>query len=293
MKLKAPLRPVLYLLFVVTLVGVFVLVRFPYNLLERTVTALVAEHWNLRLDLENIHPTLTARLEFSGCSLQKYDGSGPAIFAMGQGYLRPRILPILTGQLGFSLRAKAYGGFLDGHFRLEPLFNAQKYYLDLNWQEVRLEEYPDTPFFGRNQASGKISGEVRFEGVLNEWIRSSGAGRLELREGSFQVDSPYLRVRRLEGCAATATLKLAGGKVALDDCLFSGQGINGNLSGEVILQPKITRSTLHLAGKCELDGEMLKSNSKIKGIAEALFKRNKPLPFKVEGTLAKPSIRIF
>jgi type II secretion system protein N len=143
------------------------------------------------------------------------------------------------------------------------------------------------------QVSGKISGDINLKGVLGDLVNASGGGEFQLEEGSFPIDSAYLRAKTLERLEVSATIKLSGGSLEITKCEFKGQGFQGTVSGTVILQPRLFRSTLNLAGEGQLDGDMVNLPADKRRVAAAFLNRGKPLPFKVRGTVAQPEFRLF
>ena len=125
-----------YLFVAVLFAAVLVLYRFPYESLQHRLQGLVAARWGLWLDLDDFRHGMPLRFKFSRCSLGKREG--PPMVELGEGYLRPRLLPIFMGKVGVALGAKAYGGFFDGNLLLKPFYDVDQFQLRLNWKEVRL-----------------------------------------------------------------------------------------------------------------------------------------------------------
>jgi hypothetical protein len=146
--------------------------------------------------------------------------------------------------------------------------------------------------FGR-PLEGEISGEIELEGIVGDLMNSVGGGNFELVNGSCPIDSPYLKAKTLEGLEVSATIALADGNFKIDDCQFNGKGFKGTLTGEVRLQPGLSSSVLNLTGRSQLAAQLINLPADKVRVAEAFLNRGKPLPFKVQGTIAEPRLVLF
>jgi hypothetical protein len=160
-------------------------------------------------------------------------------------------------------------------------------------QTVRLKGQSGLALLLGRPLEGEISGEIELEGVVGDLVNSSGGGNFNLVNGSFPVDSPYLKAKTLEGLEVAATIELSGGNLKISDCQFSGRGFEGTLTGEVRLQPGLSSSVLNLAGRGQVEGELINLPADKRNVAEAFLNRGRPLPFKVRGTMAEPRLVLF
>jgi type II secretion system protein N len=213
-------------------------------------------------------------------------------FEASQVRLRFKVLQLLRGSLAFTLRSQAYGGTLSGDVRLTPFYDARNYQLRMRGQEIQLEGHSVSPLFGR-QVSGKISGAINLQGPFGDLVNASGGGEFQLEEGSFPIDSAYLKIRTLEGLEVYATMELSDGSLEVTECEFKGEGFQGTVSGKVMLQPRLSGSILNLAGEGHLDSDLVNLPADKRRVAAAFLNRGKPLPFKVRGTVAQPELRLF
>jgi type II secretion system protein N len=160
-------------------------------------------------------------------------------------------------------------------------------------QTVRLEGQSGFALLLGRPLEGEISGEIELEGVVGDLVNSAGGGNFKLVNGSFPIDSPYVKPKTLEELEVAATIELSGGDLKINDCQFKGRGFQGTLSGEVELNPNLSRSILSLAGRGELDGDLINIPADKRRVAEAFLNRGRPLPFKVRGTMAEPRLQLF
>jgi type II secretion system protein N len=292
-KRAAGLRLFGYLLFVAIFAGVLIFYKFPYESLENNLAAIIAERFDLKLDVTDLRPALPPKLKFNQFSVRKLDYQGQLLFYATEGYLRPRILPLFGGKFAVAINAKAYGGSLIGDVILKPFYNVRNYRLEASWQAIQLQKHSGLRFLLERQVSGEFSGDFRLNGSLKELANSSGVGELRLTKGSFPIEYPYLKVKILEGLEVSASFKLNGGKLKINNGRFQAEGFDGTLKGIVQLQSRLYESVIDISGQSQIDPALLNFTSDSnKGLA-ALLERNMPLPFRLRGTLAEPKLTLF
>jgi type II secretion system protein N len=267
--------------------------KFPYQSLQERLVAIASAQLGVKFEITDMSPSLPFGLKLAKCAVRTMEPESKPFFEVNQVRLRFKVLPLLRGRLAFTLRSQAYGGTLSGDVRLTPFYDVRNYQLRVRGQKIQLEgqSYVST-LLGR-QVSGKISGDINLKGPLGDLVNASGGGEFKLEEGSWPIDSAYLRTRILEGLEVSATIELSGGSLEITECEFKGQGFQGTVSGKVILQPRLAGSTLNLAGEGQLDGDMVNLPADKRRVAAAFLNRGKPLPFKVRGTVAEPEFRLF
>ena len=282
-----------YFLWGFVFAGILIVWKFPYQSLQERLVAIASAQLGVKFEITDMSPTFPPGLKLAKCSVRTMEPESKPFFEASQVRLRFKVLPLLRGRLAFTLRSQAYGGTLSGDVRLTPFYDVRNYQLRVRGQKIQLEgqSYVST-LLGR-QVSGKVSGDINLKGPLGDPVNASGGGEFQLEEGSFPIDSAYLRTRTLERLEVSATIELSGGSLEITKCEFKGQGFQGTVSGTVILQPRLFSSTLNLAGKGQLDGDMVNLPADKRRVAAAFLNRGKPLPFKVRGTVAEPEFRLF
>ena len=282
-----------YILWAMVLTMVLVIWRFPYESLQEKLEAVAGESLGLQFDLTDMSLTIPPGLKFAKCTIRSMDMGSKSLFELTKVYTRFKLLPLLKGNLAFTLRSKAYGGSLSGDFRLAPIHNFQNYRMQVWAKKVRLEDQSGISLILGRPIEGEISGEIDLDGVVGDLVNAAGGGNFKLVDGSCPIDFPYLKVKTLEGLEVSVTIKLSGGSLTISDCGFSGKGFQGALTGEVRLQPGLTSSALNLAGQGQVEAELIDFPADKRSVAETFLNRGKPLPFRVRGTIAEPKLQLF
>jgi len=286
-------RVIGYFLWAMVFTMVLVIWRFPYESLQEKLEAVASASLGLQFDLTDMSLTIPPGLKFAKCTVRSMDMGSKSLFEATKVHTRFKLLPLLEGNLAFTVRSKAYGGSLSGDFRLAPIHNFKNYRMRVWAQTVRLEDQSGISLLLGRPLEGKISGEIELAGVVGDLENAAGGGNFKLVEGICPIDSPYLKVKTLEGLELSATIELSGGSFKISDCQFSGKGFQGTLNGEVKLQPGLTSSVLNLAGRGQVEAELIDLPADKGRVAEAFLNRGKPLPFKVRGTIAEPRLVLF
>jgi type II secretion system protein N len=282
-----------YLLWAMLLTIVLVIWRFPYESLQEKLEAVAGASLGLQFDLADMSLTIPPGLKFAKCTIRSMDTESKPLFEVTKVRARFKLLSLLKGNLAFTVRSEAYGGSLSGDFRLAPIRNFKNYRIQVRAQTVRLEDQSGISLLLGRPLEGKISGEIELEGIVGDLVNAAGGGNFKLVDGSCPIDSPYLKVKTLEGLEVSAAIELSGGSFKISDCQFSGKGFKGALNGEVRLQPGLTSSVLNLAGQGQVEAELIDLPADKHRVAEAVLNRGKPLPFRVRGTIAEPRLQLF
>ena len=286
------LRVTAYLLYALILAGILLVWKFPYSSLNQRLESVASRASGMRVELREISPAFPFGLKVSRCVVRTWEAGREPVFDMTQGSVRFRILPLLRGAVGVVVQGRAYGGTVSGDGSLSR-GRDRSYQLKAVLQSVRLGEHPGiAQLFGR-PVSGAVSGEVQLSGPMGEKMKSTGGGKIQLRQGNWPVSSPYLKIKSLDEMELNATVKLGEGTLTVGGCDFKATGIQGTLKGSVSLATTWSESTLDLAGEGQVDGTILNLEPAVAAQVQTLLQQNKPIPFHIRGTLGAPQLSIF
>ena len=285
------LRVTAYFLYALILGGILLVWKFPYSRLEQRLEDVANRALEgMRVELRELSPAFPFGLRVSRCVVRTWEAGREPVFDMTQVSLRFRILPLLRGAVGMAVQGRAYGGTLSGEASRS---RDQQYQLEAVLQSLRLGEHPGiAQLFGR-QVSGTVSGEVQLSGPMGDKMKSTGGGKIELRQGSWPVNSPYLKIKSLDEMELNATVKLGQGTLTVEGCDFKAAGIQGTLKGSVNLATTWSESALELAGEGQVDGTILNLEPAVTARVQPLLQQGKLIPFHIRGTLGAPQLSIF
>jgi len=285
------LRVAAYLLYAVILGGILLVWKFPYSSLEKRLEAEASRALGgMRVELSGVSPAFPLGIRVSRCVVRTWEAGREPMFDMTQGYFRLRILPLLRGAVGVAVQGRAYGGTVNGEGSRSP---GRSYQLKAVLQSLRLGEYPGMAQLLGRQVGGVFSGEFELAGPMGDTGKSTGGGKIQLREGSWPVESPFLKIKSLDGMELRARVKLEKGTLTVEGCDFKAAGIQGSLKGSVNLGTTWSESALELAGEGQVDGAILNLEPALAAQVQPLLQQGKPIPFHVRGTVAAPQLSIF
>ena len=282
-----------YSLWALVLAGLLIVWKFPYGHVRQRLDAAAREQLGLRFEIADVSFSLPPSLKLEKCTVRSTKPGSKVFLATTELYLRLKVLPLLKGSMALALRSQIYGGMLEGDIRLKPFYDLRQYQLRLRGQGLRLDDQTDISALLNRQLYGKVSGNLEFQGDFEDISNSTGGGKLQLEEGSFPIDSPYLRTKSLEGLELSTAFTLSGGILTIKTGQFKGAGFQGSLNGEMKLEPRLQDSTLKLEGKCQIDPDMVNLPPDKQKVAAAFLARGNPVPFKVRGTMEAPQLRLF
>jgi type II secretion system protein N len=285
------LRATAYLLYALILGGILLVWKFPYSSLERRLEDVASRALEgMRVELRELSPAFPFGVKMSRCVVRTWEAGREPVFDMSQGSLRFRILPLLRGTVGVVVQGRAYGGTLSAEGSRS---RDRQYQLEAILQSLRLREHPGVAqLFGR-QVSGTVSGEIRLSGPMGDKMKSSGGGKIQLRQGSWPVNSPYLNIKSLDEMELNATVMLGKGTLTVEGCDFKAVGIQGTLKGSVNLATTWSESGLELAGEGQVDGAILNLEPAVAARVQPFLQQGNPIPFHIRGTLGAPQLSIF
>ena len=285
------LRVTAYLLYALMLGGILLVWKFPYSSLERRLEAEASRALGgVRVELSGLSPAFPLGLKVSQCQVRTWEAGREPVFDLTQGYLRLRILPLLRGAVGVAVQGRAYGGTLRGEGSRSL---GRSYQLKAVLQSLRLGEHPGIAQLLGRQVSGTFSGDFELAGPMGDTVKSTGGGKIQLREGSWPVESPYLKIKSLDGMELNATVKLAKGTLTVEGCDFKAAGIQGTLKGSVNLETTWPESVLELAGEGQVDGTILNLEPAVAARIQPLLAQGQPIPFHIRGTVGAPELSVF
>ena len=287
------LRATAYLLYALILGGILLVWKFPYSSLGQRLEAVASRALGgMRVELRELSPAFPFGLKVGRCVVRTWEAGREPVFDMTQGSLRFRILPLLRGAVGVVVQGRAYGGALSGDGSISR-GRDRPYQLKAVLQSLRLGEHPGIAQLLGRQVSGTVSGEVQLSGPTGDKMKSTGGGKMQLRQGSWPVDSPYLKIKSLDEMELNATVKLGEGTLTIEGCDFKATGIQGTLKGSVSLATTWSESTLELAGEGQVDGVILNLEPTVAARIQPLLQQRTPIPFHIRGTLGAPQLSIF
>jgi type II secretion system protein N len=211
----------------------FLLITFPHELIVGHWRDEIAARsgWQIRYDDVWLRPwngyhLAQARLIAPGKEIEPWLSAAEVVF-------RPS-LSVLIGGSAFPLHfsASAYGGRLEGS--IDPAGA-----LDIEWDGLRMADYPRFTKLLEGAWSGALSGEIHLAGK-GDFKNVEGRGKLALKNGSLtQAKAQGFTVPDLHFSAGEAELELRTARLDIRNLKLSGAETDAELHGQLNLQAPI------------------------------------------------------
>lgn len=241
-----------FALFALVLVPVIVWIRMPSDALRTFVlSALAAGSPGIAMNFDSAEFLFPPGIALTGLTVQSRERGDIRVYSEGL-TAHPDVLQLLTGRLALRIRAAALGGRIEGEVAFKNRFSAAgPLQADFRFDGINADSPGINAFFGR-QVSGKLDGQLRFDGQPRQWSAGSGHIELSLVEGRFSLQSPAFGLDEMIFTRVEGNLDLEGGSLKVNRLYLSGEQLQGTFRGDIRLEGDLTGSRLTLRGDVKL-----------------------------------------
>ena len=283
-----------YALYGLLLTIVFLYYRFPSDAFENYLRERVEKiNPQLTLSVEKISPSVTLGIKFLDARLYLKTNREKPVFRTERLLVRPRILSIFQKEWKFCYNAVAYKGVIEGCSSVEKEKKDAPFQTSITLKDLPMgADNPVKDIIGRN-LEGTLNGNITFRGQPKSLISGTGEVDLRLSDGRVELAQPIMSLDSIGFHEVLIKMTLENRRLNLTRVALRGTNMNGTLSGVVMLNNEISRSSLNLRGTLEPFAEFIKdltdSPDAVRLIRQRL-NRGK-INFAIRGTIAEPSFR--
>ncbi len=190
----------------------------------------------------------------------------------------------------FDVHSTAYGG---AH-TVRMQFNDDAQTIEFNDLKVEGLALGEIDFF-RTRLNRKISGQLDINGSLaisREQLQIIKAeGQVSVNDGEFELKRPILQQNSMNLKASNFIFNLQANELELSDGEMKGTKLNANFSGKVALTKPLLSAAVSLQGEMEPLNPLYQERRQLRAIVARMQRKYKqtPLPFRVEGTVGRPT----
>lgn len=177
--------------------------------------------------------------------------------------------------------------------------------LEIHWEEDRftvtdiLLERLDLGLWGSSEdvTGREFSGLLAFSGEYSGGIRAplagKGTGVVDISGSTVELLQPILSLRAIDLETVKSELRYEDGVVYVTGGNFSGKELAGDFTGVVKIFQPLSKSVLTIGGQLDPQQQFLENKPREQRLIKRLLQRNKSktIPFKVGGTLQRPTFR--
>jgi len=284
------LRSFLYLLYAVVLTSVLLYVRFPT---EKFI--LFCEHRlqqfseGAECSISKIDYSFPLTLEFVDVRIGSSDVKSDSL-KIDQLQLSPTFIGMFSS---WKIKGKMYSGVVQTVLTV-PFDDDFFYFKEIRCEKIDIAAVvADMPTFERG-ISGALTFAGEYKGESTHPLAGFGKGNISLENGVLHLQSTVLSLGAMDFSLISVDWEYGEGMFHVLKGRMVGEQLNADFSG--MLQPPFLASggRLTIDGVIEPQEKFIKSKPKIKRLFQRLQQRSKKatVPFKVGGTLSKPTFRL-
>ena len=283
-----------YVLYGILLTLVLLYYRFPSDAFEDYLKERVEKiNPQLTLSIEKIAPSVTFGLRFLDARLFVKTNREKPIFRTERLLIRPKILSLFRNDWTLCFNAAAYKGVIEGCSSVEKEKKDAPFQTSIALKDIPMgADNPLKEVIGRN-LEGMLNGNIIFRGQPKSMTEGTGEVDLRLSDGRVELAQPILSLEGIGFHEVLIKMTLENRRLNLTRVALRGTNMNGTLSGVVILNNEISRSSLNLRGTLEPFAEFIKDLTDSPDTVRLLRQRlnRGKINFAIRGTIAEPSFR--
>jgi type II secretion system protein N len=215
-------------------------------------------------------------------NLELADGRGVLVKA-DEVAVRLRLLPLLTGKVSFTFRARIGGGDVRGDF--SPRRGGALHFVV---SRLHLEEVPFFP----TATGAKVKGEMQGKGSFVGGKAAQGEAQLEIK--GMELTGVKISEMPLPDATydmARGALKVAGGRAVLESATLQGEGLYVRLKGDLPVLSPPGAAPLNLTLELMPKPEFLEKQKFVFLLLTKYLDSPGHYQIPIRGTLAKPAIQ--
>lgn len=240
----SPRAKTLFVLYIILCVSLFAYLRFPYYLLKPKMEAALSAAIRKEVALGDI----TARLPW-GFTVKDVRIEGETLAPRLT--LRPSLLSLIIGRMGFSFAIDQDTGRLSGRIKTSLRHPGDP--LDIT---LKLKEFDVAPLKkllkGGSEIDGTVNGTFALNTSRERFKESQGALKLVWRDGQIPLNIPSFPLAAIPFATFEVEARMDKGALTIRKANLSGNDVSGSLTGSVKLGQNASSSQLKIGGDLRL-----------------------------------------
>jgi type II secretion system protein N len=278
-----------YIAFTVVMVVIFLYLLFPKESLRAYIQAQIQQNLpDVSMEIGRVSAAFPPGLNLANILCEHKE---MPLVAAKRATIRPSLLKILGSEKVLNFNVATSEGSIDGQGILRTAKQGE-FSVDADIDQIALQEIAALEAFPDYIISGLLSGKVNYKAVPGR--SGSGSADLVVTAARFELVNPLFGIENLNFDSIEAQLNLSPRRLQLRRCDLSGNEVDGSISGSLMLRTPMNQSRLNLAGVLRPHAEFMAQLQRTVPMA-LLGGQNlgqKGLPFRVTGTIEKPSFSL-
>jgi type II secretion system protein N len=234
-----------YTVFALSILIVFLTVRFPGQAVGNYINATVAERYpGVFFSFESVSLGFPPGLKLENINVGSRDNLEANIRAEWL-KVRPRLLGFLSGNSSFAVNALAYGGSVKAfvNFPGFSMKNAPSN-AEVRFDGVNLDKCAYLKSKLGRRIAGILGGVYTFKG--------DSQVNFTVQSGSYQLLDNMFGFDRLDFNSVEGQFTLKGGVLKITKLVVKGDKINCSLKGDIIVNSDFKNSEINMSGSMEI-----------------------------------------
>jgi type II secretion system protein N len=276
-----------YLAFIITVMVFLIYYLFPSEFVKRYIIFKISQiNPELEVSIGNVFPTFPPGLRFDTVS---FEYAGNRMLEAEEMRVVPRLASLLRARRILLFSLNAYSGSVIGKAYIIAINKNGQFDLEAIISGMQLADIPVI----KNQSAFKLSGVLGMEISYQNGpkIGNTMRARMEILDIELQSENLFLNQDFLAFERIEAYLFMRDGRIELESCNFTGDQLDGMLSGFGVLKNPVNKSTIDLSGRLNPHHPFLsqQDGNLPPAILNALKSETEDILILIRGSIENPS----
>ncbi len=282
-----------YLLFAILFSLLVIILEFPYPRAKAFLEKKIQKQSQLLVTIQELGFAWPMGLAVKGLNIAPPEKADQPYYTASETTFALRPLSLFTGKVGSSLRSDPFQGALEVACAVGTWWKKTKTgSCDMQWSDIQLTTYP---YLDKTNDyinfRGAIQGDFHFTGAFQNFKTIQGEGSFNCAGLDLTFDFPLVTVYPVEDLHLALSYRIDKQSLKITESSFKATDVDGTLQGHIVFKKPIESSRLRLEGRIKINPDMLDVATLPKSALQTL-RRQKPIRFKLVGTLNKPIFQL-
>ncbi len=241
---------------------------------------------DVKVDIENIELTFPPGLLFNHVTIYYH---GKSYFKAEKLQAIPGILSLLKSDLTVYFKSSLYDGVVKGKVTM-PLKKSNRIFVTADIDDIQLSTMLALKEFIPHNLSGVLKGAVTYLREENS-NQASAESDLQLIDCGIDFMTPLYGIENIRFNEIDAGFVLKGNRLKIEQITGSGNDLDADISGFVMIMNKMDKSILSMDGEISPHPSLLGKMAQVKNFIKSRSGK-KGVGFRIRGTLAHPTFSL-
>jgi len=274
----------LYTVYILSVMTFFLFYLFPADAVKKHISfALARTHPALNVTMDKITPSFPPGVSFQGV---EFNHRQALLLKADKIKIAPYFLSFFGSAFKFAFNGRAYKGTVKGRGEFAEKQSAGKVAVEARLAGIQLKEIAAVRDLTGRKITGVLDGKATYD--KNGISGGNLSAGLILSDCTVELLTPVFNLEYVGFKKIKADVVLGNQTLRLKQCVFTGDQMDGTMSGFINLKTPLRESVINLSGKMTPHPLLLANLSKVFPVNKTKLKQN-GLPIRLGGTFDKPA----